>query len=209
LTNPDLIEARATTSWLWEYLRIEVGEILLPFHVIGDAEGCICGPGVTQEYREKAKKGMKAKSAARKVQDWLVNGDSGLKSLIQHENVCTVKEFSNENLAEYMNKLGHYATAFMMTRKQLRALIAAPDSLINTSEQEAPKRPTMFGRDIIVNDYIDYKAQDIWGLNLWEGGLKLLETEAGMRKEPDGERVLWDIDITCKFPTDVTVMRQA
>lgn len=203
--NEALREAMFTTSWLWDHLHIEVGDNAT-FHIIGDAEinGGPCGPD-----RAAWELLAKAKSAARKAMDWMVNGDSGLKSVIQPENIYSVKEFSNDAVVEYMEVLGHYATAFMMNRKQLRSMLAAPDSLINKSKQGEPTRPTLFGRDIIINDYIDWQDQDIWGLNLWDGGLHLWETEEGVRKEDGRDRVLWDIGLGYKLSSDVTVMRQA
>lgn len=200
LTDLEIRELIESTSRLWEHLHIEtVGEISNPFQSIGDVECnvCYCPPGEVDKIREAAQ----YKAAARKVLNWLVNGDSGLQSALHTTGVYREK-FSEENIAEFAKGVAHSATAFMMTRKQLRVLLATP--LIDRYES----RTTMFGRHVIVNDWIDYKAQDIWGLNLGPGGLHLLETGDRMHKDPGTTRVLWDVGIGYKLPTDVTCMRK-
>ena len=199
-----------TTSWLWDHIHIEVGTIDNPFHVIGDAEvnGGPCGPD-----RDAYLLLAKAKSAARKAMDWLVNGESGLKSALAPVSIyLSDQPFTNEDITQFATGvphspgIAHRSTAFMMTRKQLRAMLAAPDSLITRPSEG---RVTMFGRHIIVNDWINHEDQDIWGLNLSPDGLHLWETEDGVRKDDGGDRVLWDIGLGYKLSSDVTVMRQA
>lgn len=205
--NKALRKAISTTSWLWDHIHIEVGAIDDPFHVIGDAEinGGPMGPD-----RDAYLLLAKAKSAGRKAMDWMVNGESGLKSIIQPANIyLSDQPFTNEDIEQFAwgvphsPGIAHRATAFMMTRKQFRAI---HNVLIDATPGNMP---TMFGRTVIVNDYIDHEDQDIWGLNLSPDGLHLWETEEGVRKEDGGDRVLWDIGLGYKLSSDVTVMRQA
>lgn len=204
MTMNDLREAAFTTSRLWEHLHIEVGNIANPFHAIGDVECCICGV-MTHDDREKLKALAQGKSAARKVLDWLVNGDSGLNAALHPAGIYRMEsELLEDSIAEFTTGVGHRATVFMMNRKQFRAI---KGSLIKPSEDQ--KYPIMFDRTVIINDYIDYNAQAIWGLNLGPGGLHLWETEDGLRKEPGTKRVLWDVGIGYQLSDDVTCMRKA
>ncbi len=197
----DLQEAAFTTSRLWEHIRIESDEILLPFHCVGDAEvnGPCCGPQSLD--REAYELAVKAKSAARKVMDWLVNGDGGLNAALSPDGVQWSSSFSEADMSEFASELASEATAFMMTRKQLRAI---RDSLIYGTPDNTP---LLFGRVVLINDWIE--DGDIWGMNLGSTGLHLVETLEGMRKEPEGKRVLWDIGIGWSSSSDVTCLRKA
>ena len=144
--------------------------------------------------------------------DWFVNGESGLRSIPQFSGIfLSDHEFTNDDIEDFATLWAYKATAFMMTSKQLRALMAATPSLIKKlpGEGDPSRRLTLLGRHIIVNDYIDYADHDIWGLNLSPDGLHLCETAEGIRREPDGNRVLWDVGLGYKSSSDVTVMRQS
>jgi hypothetical protein len=209
----DIQKAVESTSRLWEHLHIKtVGEIKDPFQAIGHVDvTCISRDSRAFELAQY-------KSAARRVLDWLVNGDTGLKSALHPDGIYH-GELSDANISEFAKGAAHRATAFMMNRKQLRLLYARDRArsdygvrLVKPSEDQ--KLPVMFGRPVIINDWTGYKYQDIWGLNLGPEGLHLLETGDRMRVVPTGDsevriKVLWDVGIGYKLSDDVTCMRQA